>query len=176
MWWRWWKSHKTWCSSENHVAKAWGRHPRNQGQTFQAWPLSLWPTVEPSQDYTLKDSATSQQLGVTACQTLPSACVSVLPSSSHTGVSCSRMGRKENTNAEAWIALGQHLFYNRCIPLDTYAYTYFGNETRWKECRVGKTDHKRKAGGWAAFNRVICKAPRHTSIIDHHIKKENTTF
>lgn len=48
-----------------------------------------------------------------------------------------------------------------CVPW-IFAYTYFGNKARWKECRVRKIDHKRKAGGCAAFHKVLCNALRHT--------------
>lgn len=43
---------------------------------------------------------------------------------------------------------GSHLvngYYILGVSPWIFAYTYFGNKTRWKECRVRKIDHKRKA-------------------------------
>ena len=102
------------CHQKLH-ARAWRRHHRNQGQTFQA-QLSLGTTVHicphaglyvkglcyfllPPEGNSLPTAPlrklqTSPSL--TASQTLPSACVSVLPSSSHKGASCSGVERKEN--------------------------------------------------------------------------------
>jgi hypothetical protein len=77
------------------------------------------------QDCRRETSATSWKQRSPACQLplsednnpqqqpgaiLPSASVSVLPSSSHRGVSCSGVGRKENTNAEVWNEFGECLF------------------------------------------------------------------
>lgn len=33
-------------------------------------------------------------------------------------------------------------------------------------------DHKGKAGGCAAFNKVLCNALRHISVIDNHINRK----
>ena len=110
--WRWRNHHKAWSCTKGHVWKLEKAIPETQGR-LSRHARSRGTTARPSQDAPWKDAATLQQPKVTACQlpgpgssrrppnnpagcTLPSAFVSVLPSSSRRGVSCSRVGRKEN--------------------------------------------------------------------------------
>lgn len=70
---------------------------------------------------------------------------------------------------------GSHLvnvYFTPGVSPWIFAYTHFGNEARWKERPGRKIDHKRKASGCTVFNKVLCNAPRHTSVINNHINKK----
>lgn len=105
-------------STKNHVLN--GGHgtvgtegmtlvPRDPSRALPGWHVkgfSYFPTTEGE----LHSESSRHPTNSPARHTLPSAFVSVLPSSSHKGASCSRMGRKENTNAQVWIKFGERLF------------------------------------------------------------------
>lgn len=123
---RWCNHHKCWHCTKSHVLKL-GSQRRNQEWPFWAMPGDCCSALPG-----LREDPTFPHLRATACQPArsessrhpphnptsrasPSASVSVLPSSSRKGVSCSRVRRKENTSAEKY---GSNLM-NVCFKSST---------------------------------------------------------
>lgn len=112
--WRWGNHHKTWLCTKNHVRMLEKASQKPRG-TLWVWPdhrdyCSALPGLLHPNNWRLQlVKAPLRKLGASQppparCK-LPSAFVSVPPSSSHTGASCSRVRRRDNRNmGQSWWA------------------------------------------------------------------------
>ena len=79
--------------------------------------------------------------------------------------------REKKTNAEVWITFGQWLLYTWCVPLDICIHIFWKqNQMKGVSCQKDRPQEKSRC--CAAFNKVLCDAPRHTHVINNHINQK----